>query len=82
MFGINISQILYPYAKKKHFFFFVRKSNLTRHPVYLFIKPGILLITKWKFSLWQQSAHQQTLGHDWSELIISSFSQTFLLLGV
>lgn len=82
MFGINISQILYPYAKKNHFFFFVRKSNLTRHPVYLFIKLGILLITKWKFSLLQQSAHQQTLGHDWSKLIIFSFSQTFLQLGV
>lgn len=70
MFSINLSQILHTYAKKKVVFFFVRKSNLTRHPVYLFIKPGTPLLTKWKFCLWQQYAQQQTLDHDWSKSVM------------
>ena len=46
------------------------KSNLTRHLIYLFTKPGTLMLTEWKFCLRQQYERLQTLDHDWPKSIV------------
>lgn len=69
IFSITRSHILHTYTLKKKSLF-MRKSNLTRHLIYLFTKPGTTMMIKWKFCLGQQYEHRQTLDHDWSKSIV------------